>query len=133
MKQVNSNGIVHTFGKGWVAPLAEPSADKMVTVGREAISTDGGFLSLVGGVVEMSSLIEVRGPAFAKYFCAFATVWALSEFRGLWRGTTSRAGAVVCVAVREAEVKAARSAFSDDVVRTGKDEMFMGWELDLED
>ena len=27
-----------TFGRGWVAPLAVPSADKMVTVGREAIS-----------------------------------------------------------------------------------------------
>jgi hypothetical protein len=29
-----------TFGRGWVAPLAEPSAFRMVTVGREAISTD---------------------------------------------------------------------------------------------
>ena len=29
-----------TFGRGWVTPLAVPSADRMVTVGREAISGD---------------------------------------------------------------------------------------------
>jgi hypothetical protein len=29
-----------TFGRGWVTPLAVPSADRMVTVGREAISRD---------------------------------------------------------------------------------------------
>jgi hypothetical protein len=31
---------VYTFGSGWVAPLAVPSAERMVTVGREAIVRD---------------------------------------------------------------------------------------------
>lgn len=30
-------GAVKTFGRGWVTPLAVPSADRIVTVGLEAI------------------------------------------------------------------------------------------------
>jgi hypothetical protein len=42
-------GTLKTFGRGMVEPLAEPSADRIETVGREAISNDLMTLSLGGG------------------------------------------------------------------------------------
>ncbi len=55
-----------TFGRGWVEPLAEPSADRIVTVGREAISRDW-WLCRGCRVVELSfEFVVANFPIFLE-------------------------------------------------------------------